>query len=115
MAMEPLAIEAAHLARRYGRRWAVVDVSFQLPPGKVMMIAGRNGAGKSTLLRILGTAIHADGGKATVAGHDLVKGRDEIRRVTALLSHYSYLYESLTAQENLEVLALTADPSSALE
>jgi heme exporter protein A len=105
MPMEPLAIDASHLARRYGRRWALADVSFQLPRGRVMMIAGRNGSGKTTLLRILSTAIRADAGRASVGGHDIVKGREEIRRSTALLAHYSYLYESLTALENLEIVA----------
>jgi len=117
MTMESLAIDAAHLARRYGRRWALADVSFQMPAGRVMMVSGRNGSGKTTLLRILSTAIRKDGGTATVAGHDLVKGRDQIRRATALLSHYSYLYESLTALENLEVPArfLGAPAGDALE
>ena len=113
--MEPLAIDAAHLARRYGRRWALADVSFQLRPGQVMMVSGRNGSGKTTLLRILSTAIRADGGRATVAGHDIVKGRDEIRRATALLAHQSYLYESLTARENLAIISAGQPPSAVLE
>jgi heme exporter protein A len=115
MPMESLAIDAAHLARRYGRRWALVDVSFQLRPGQVMMVAGRNGSGKTTLLRILSTAIRADVGRATVAGHDIVTERDEIRRTTALLAHQSYLYESLTARENLEVITrfMGAPPTAA--
>ena len=118
MPMESLAIDAAHLARRYGRRWALADVSFQLQPGKVLMVSGRNGSGKTTLLRVLATAIRADGGQAAVAGHDLVKGRDAIRLTTALLSHYSYLYESLTAMENLDVIARfrgDPPPTAALE
>src|SRR5947209_4069518 len=115
MPMEPLAIDAAHLARRYGRRWALADVSFQLRPGQVMMVSGRNGSGKTTLLRILSTAIRADGGRATVAGHDIVKGRDEIRRATALLAHQSYLYESLTARENLAIISAGQPPSAVLE
>src|SRR6266550_9406574 len=105
MPMEPLAIDAAHLARRYGRRWALADVSLQLPRGAVMMVSGRNGSGKTTLLRILSTAIHPDAGNATVGGYDVKTQRDEIRRSTALLSHYSYLYESLTAKENLDIVA----------
>jgi len=115
MPMEPLAIDASHLARRYGRRWALSDVSFQLAPGKIMMVAGRNGSGKTTLLRILSTAIRADIGHATVGGHDIVKERDAIRRATALLAHQSYLYESLTARENLEIISGAPAASAALE
>ena len=104
MPLDGLAINASHLARRYGRRWALVDVSFQLPRGRVMLVAGRNGAGKTTLLRILATAIRADSGRASVGGHELTE-REEIRRTTALLAHQSYLYESLTARENLSLIA----------
>lgn len=104
-AMVAMAIEAEKLARRYGRRWALAGVTFSVPKGAVMMIAGRNGSGKSTLLRVLSTAIRPDGGNASVGGFDVVKQRDDIRQLSALLSHYSYLYESLSARENLEILA----------
>jgi len=100
-----LAIDASHLSRRYGRRWAVADVSFQLPRGKVMMLAGRNGSGKTTLLRMLSTAIRPDGGRAIVGGFDVVKQKEEVRQHSALLSHYTYLYESLTARENLSLIS----------
>jgi heme exporter protein A len=103
--MEELAIDASQLARRYGRRWAIAGVSFQLPRGKVMMLAGRNGSGKTTLLRILATAIRPDAGRATIAGFDVVKQKEEVRQRSALLSHYSYLYESLTARENLALIS----------
>ena len=104
MPVEGLAIDAQHLARRFGRRWALVDVSLQLGRGEVMIVAGRNGSGKTTLLRVLATAIRADGGRAVVGGFGLAQ-REEIRRISALLAHQSYLYESLTARENLELVA----------
>ena len=69
------------------------------------MLAGKNGAGKSTLLRILATAIQPDRGTASVEGFDVVRDREDVRKVTALLAHQSYLYESLTARENLRVVA----------
>ncbi len=100
-----LAIDAQNLARRYGRRWALVDVSFQLRAGAVLVVAGRNGAGKSTLLRTLATAIRPDRGSATVLGFDLVRERWDVRRNLALLSHQTYLYEQLTARENLAIAA----------
>jgi heme exporter protein A len=112
MSVDGLAIDASHLARRYGRRWGLIDVSFQLERGRVMMIAGRNGSGKTTLLRILSTAIRADGGRASVGGFDL-KQRDEIRRQSALLAHFSYLYESLSARENLSLISRDTDAALA--
>src|SRR5439155_17616119 len=118
MPMDGLAVEASHLARRFGRRWALVDVSFQLQRGQVMMVAGRNGSGKTTLLRILATALRPDAGRASVAGHDVVTQREDIRRQTALLAHDSYLYESLTARENLDIVSKLCGgqpPSAVLE
>ena len=104
-AMGAILIEAENLARRYGRRWALADVSFQVRSGSVVMVAGRNGSGKSTLFRLLSTAIRPDRGTATIGGFQLVREREDIRRMAAILSHYSYLYESLTARENLAVAA----------
>jgi heme exporter protein A len=101
----PLAVEAAGICRRYGRRWALVDVSFRLARGRVLMIAGRNGSGKSTLLRVLATAIRADRGSARILGLDLRDYREAVRQRLALLSHDSYHYEALTALENLRIAA----------
>ncbi|HEX9162500.1 MAG TPA: heme ABC exporter ATP-binding protein CcmA [Thermoanaerobaculia bacterium] len=103
--MKDIAIDAERLARRFGPRWALADVSFQVPRGAVMMVAGRNGSGKSTLFRVLSTAIRADGGRASVSGFDIGRERQDVRRNVALLSHSSYLYEALTARENLHVAA----------
>lgn len=103
--VQDLAIDVEGLARRYGRRWALADVSFQVPPATVVMVAGRNGAGKSTLFRVLATAIRPDRGRVTVGGFDVVRHREDVRRLTAILSHANYLYESLTARENLQVVA----------
>ncbi len=99
------AVESTGLCRRYGRRWALVDVSFAVAPGRALMIAGRNGSGKSTLLRLLATAIRPDRGSARVAGHDVLEERHTVRRKVALLAHHAYLYEAFTALENLQVAA----------
>lgn len=98
-------IQVENLARRYGRRWALADISFTAPEGSVTMIAGRNGSGKSTLFRVLATAIRPDRGRALVGGFDVLREREDVRKITALLSHHSYLYESLTTIENLRIVA----------
>ena len=103
--MTEFAIDVERLARRFGRRWALADVSLQVRRGSVLMVAGHNGSGKSTLLRVLSAILRPDHGRATVGGFDVVKHRPDVRKTVALLSHYSYLYESLTARENLEVCA----------
>jgi heme exporter protein A len=99
------AIDVESLARRYGRRWALADVSFKVAAGRVVMVAGRNGSGKSTLFRVLSTAIRPDRGAGKVGGYDIVSEREDVRRVSAILAHQSYLYESLSAKENLDVVA----------
>jgi heme exporter protein A len=103
MPVDALAIDAQHIGRRFGRRWALADVTFQLRQGAVLMLAGHNGSGKTTLLRVLATLLRPDLGRATVAGFDVAKQREPLREHIALLSHYSYLYEALTARENLSL------------
>lgn len=103
--MSEVAIEVEHLARRYGRRWALADVTFHVPAGQVVMVAGRNGAGKSTLFRVVATALRPDYGRVRVGGFDVVRHREDVRRITGLLAHQTYLYDALTARENLEVVS----------
>jgi heme exporter protein A len=100
-----LAVEASAVCRRYGRRWALVNVSFKLPRGSALMVAGRNGSGKSTLFRVLSTAIRADRGTARVAGFDIRSQRHDVRLRSALLGHYPGTYEALSAIENLRIFA----------
>lgn len=100
-----LAVEAEGLCRRYGRRWALVDVSLQVPRGSALLVAGRNGSGKSTLLRVLATAIRADRGSGRILGNDLRERTAQARACSALLSHASHLYDALSALENLGIAA----------
>jgi heme exporter protein A len=101
----PAAIEAAGLCRRYGRRWALVGLDLAVPRGASLLLTGRTGSGKTTLLKVLATALSPHRGAVRVAGYDVVEARDEVRRRVALLGHASYLYEDLTALENLRVSA----------
>lgn len=101
----PAAVEAEGVCRRYGRRWALVDVSLTVSRGRVLLVAGRNGSGKSTLLRVVATALRPDHGRVRVLGHDTQDHPEAVRRSLALLGHATYLYEPLTAKENLEVAA----------
>lgn len=68
------------------------------------MLTGHNGSGKTTLLRLLAGALRPDAGQGRVAGTDL---RDawELRRRTALLAHASSTWDTLTARDNLEIVA----------
>lgn len=101
----PAAVEADGVCRRYGRRWALVDVSLALPRGSALVVAGRNGAGKSTLFRVLSTLLRPDHGSVRILGLDPREDLLAARRRVALLSHASNHHEALTALENLEVAA----------
>jgi heme exporter protein A len=103
--MNEVPIHVERVARRYGRRWALADVSFHVPGASVVMVAGRNGAGKSTLFRVLSTAIRPDRGSAAIFGFDVVKHRYDVRKLSAMLAHHNYLYDALSARENLEIVA----------
>jgi len=100
-----LAVELSDVSKRYGNRWAVARLSYQLPTGSSLLLTGHNGSGKSTLLRILATLTTATQGTVRVLGFDARSERDKLREDVALLSHANFLYEDLTAEQNLLLLA----------
>ncbi|MHB0969049.1 MAG: ABC transporter ATP-binding protein [Thermoanaerobaculia bacterium] len=101
----PAAVVADGICRRYGRRWALIDVAFRVPRGSALMVAGRNGSGKSTLFRVLSTAIRPDRGTAMIEGYDIHRHKHDVRLRTALLGHYAYTYEALSPVDNLKIFA----------
>jgi heme ABC exporter ATP-binding subunit CcmA len=94
-------IEANGLTKVYGAHVALRGVTLEVPPGHVLTILGHNGSGKTTLIRLLATLCRPTAGRGRIAGHDLVDGRDEVRRLVAVVGHSTYLYDDLTARENL--------------
>lgn len=99
------ALEIDDISKRYGQRWAVARLSYVLPPGRSLLLTGHNGSGKTTLLRMIATALHPTAGKIRILGMDTRESTEEIRRQVGLLSHASFLYEDLTAEQNLTLLA----------
>jgi len=99
------AVELQNLGKRYGATWALRGLNLALEAGEVLLLTGHNGSGKTTLLRMLCTAVTPSTGGGTIFGHELRKEADAIRHTTALVSHASYLYEDLTARENLALVA----------
>jgi len=104
----PAAVSMTGLCRKYGRRWALVNLDLRFERGRAVMIAGRNGSGKSTLLRIIATAIRPDRGQVLVEGYDVRWKKQQVRHRIALLGHDSNTYEGLTALQNLTVAARMA-------
>jgi heme exporter protein A len=104
-AAAPPALALHDVSKRYGRRWALARLTYTLPAGRSLLLTGHNGSGKTTLLRMVATAMSPTAGRVLVLGQDAVAERDTVRRQVALLSHASFLYEDLTAQQNLIIFA----------
>jgi daunorubicin resistance ABC transporter ATP-binding subunit len=108
------AIVVAGLAKSYDEIEAVRGVSFEVRSGEVFGFLGPNGAGKSTTINMLCTLAKPTGGQATVAGHDVVTERDEVRRHIGLVFQDPTLDTYLTAEQNLRLHAELYGVDSAL-
>jgi len=98
------AIEAEGLRKSYKDVEALAGVDLAVPPGTVLGLLGPNGAGKTTSVRILTTLLPPDGGRARVAGLDVVKDATELRSRIGLAGQYAAVDENLTGAENLEMV-----------
>jgi ABC-2 type transport system ATP-binding protein len=96
-----LAIEAAGLVKRYGASPALDGFDLRVPAGTVCGLLGPNGAGKTTAVRILTTLLRADGGRALVAGIDVARSPDEVRRRIGLSDQEPAVDEILSGRQNL--------------
>ena len=83
------AVEAAGLVKSYGDVKVLHGVDLRVARGSVFALLGPNGAGKTTTVRILCTLAAADGGRARVAGHDVVADRHRVRRSISLTGQYA--------------------------
>jgi ABC-2 type transport system ATP-binding protein len=99
-----LAIEAHDLRKRYGDSLALAGVDLSVPTGSVCGLLGPNGAGKTTAVRILTTLARLDGGRARVAGFDVVESPLEVRRRIGLAAQDATVDGLLTGLENLMMI-----------
>ncbi|MFC4693161.1 MULTISPECIES: ATP-binding cassette domain-containing protein [Geodermatophilus] len=98
------AILVEGLQKRFGSNTALAGVDLAVPEGTVLGLLGPNGAGKTTVVRILTTLLQPDGGRAQVAGVDVVREPDRVRSVIGLTGQYAAVDEYLTGFENLEMV-----------
>ena len=105
MPMTNNAITAEGLVKVYRSRKSEVraldGLDLTVAEGRVLGLLGPNGAGKTTTVRILATLLRPDAGRATVAGFDVVKQAEQLRRVIGLSGQYAAVDENLTGRENL--------------
>lgn len=87
--------------KAYGEVQALKGVSLRAEPGQILGLLGPNGAGKTTLVRILTTLLQPDRGSAHVAGIDVLREPDTVRRLIGLAGQYPAVDELLTGRENL--------------
>jgi ABC-2 type transport system ATP-binding protein len=97
---EPVVL-VGDLVKRYGEVEAVRGISFEVQPGETFGFLGPNGAGKSTTIKILCTLAEPTKGAARVAGFDVVKQRDMVRRNIGLVFQDTTLDNYLTGEQNL--------------
>jgi ABC-2 type transport system ATP-binding protein len=110
------AISVTDLKKRYDDFEAVKGVSFEVAAAEVFGFLGPNGAGKSTTINMLCTLTKPTSGQASVAGHDVVSERDDVRRNIGLVFQDPTLDGYLTAAQNLKLHAeLYGVPSELVE
>ena len=104
-----LMIQAEGLQKRYGDTQALAGVSFDVPAGTILGLLGPNGAGKTTAVRVLTTLAVPDSGTATVAGIDVVKHPNEVRRHIGVAAQDATLDGLLTGRQNLTLVGELCD------
>ena len=104
-AVENPAIAVENIVKRYGAFEAVKGVSFSVADGEIFGLLGPNGAGKSTLIRMMTTLVPITSGRATVAGFDVAKEPDAVRRKIGVIPQALTSDPDLTVEENLNIYA----------
>src|SRR5271168_2869610 len=99
------AIAVENIVKRYGDFEAVKGVTFKVADGEIFGLLGPNGAGKSTLIRMMTTLIPVSSGRAIVAGHDVSREPDAVRRMIGVIPQALTSDIDLTVEENLSIYA----------
>ena len=101
--MTELAIHVQDLTRKFGGFTAVDRISFDVKPGEVFGFLGANGAGKTTAIRMLIGLLQPSSGRARVAGYDVARDTEQVKRSIGYMSQRFSLYEDLTPRENIRL------------
>src|SRR6266567_2175153 len=104
-----MALTLEHLRRTYGSFTAVDDLSFAVGAGEIVGLIGPNGAGKTTTLRSLAGILRPTSGSVRIDGHDIVNDPLEAKRRLAFMPDEPHLFEYLTVEEHLRLVARLYD------
>ena len=94
-------IEISNLVKKYGKNYAVNDISFNVAKGEIVGFLGPNGAGKSTTMNILTGYLSATSGSVKIAGYDMLENPIEAKRHIGFLPEHPPLYLDMTVKEYL--------------
>ena len=94
-------IEISNLVKKYGKNYAVNDISFNVEKGEIVGFLGPNGAGKSTTMNILTGYLSATSGTARIAGYDILENPMEAKKHIGFLPEHPPLYLDMTVKEYL--------------
>ena len=97
-------IEAHGLRKHFGPTTALAGLDLEVAEGEILGVLGPNGAGKTTAVRILTTLAAPNGGSASVAGHDVVREAEAVRRVIGVTAQDATIDEVLTGRQNLQMI-----------
>lgn len=95
-------IQTRNLSKHFGSFAAVDSISFEVNKGEIFGFLGANGAGKTTAIRMLSGLLNPSSGEANVAGYDVYKQSEEIKKRIGYMSQKFSLYEDLTVLENIQ-------------
>lgn len=98
-------ISVRNLTKKFGNFTAVDNISFDVARGEIFGFLGANGAGKTTAMRMLCGLSMPTSGSGTVAGYDIVRQPEEIKRHIGYMSQKFSLYQDLTVAENLTLFS----------
>ena len=104
-----LVVRAEGLRKRYGKTQALDGVDLAMRRGTVLGVLGPNGAGKTTAVRVLATLLKPDAGFAEVAGIDVLRHPQRVRRRIGLTGQYASVDEDLTGTQNLVLIGQLLD------
>jgi len=102
-------IAVEKLDKSFGARWALRNVTFRVMPSEIVALVGPNGAGKTTLLRALATLARPNAGKIFIGKIPLAHHANAARGALGFVGHQTFMYDDLTALENLTFYARLYD------